>query len=475
MQNNQLIKNVIKNIRHDVVYPEGIMRSGGSKDFRVLGYANVDQLKLEKRRSLDRANLFKGNDQLKEFTSSQLRSNKLNSIESNKVDTVLTGFSLESKFNERLLTKQLETFSYADKLVGVDCKFPSETKPIETTQQTKAVQVGSFKDLKSVFSINSDLTQIDLRSFLNNSLAVSARADRPLSKDKSFVKPSNVSTHSFAEPKVEKLIDTVNPQNYLSVLGYRNSKILLNPNVTFQGVRRFLLYLKKVIQLRCEANNLTAQAPLELIVVLESVLLNSLSSQYLSSAVANPEGVLRSCDLKTTGLNFVQANISKSFSSNLLKGVSGSTDLLLYSLLRLQHEHSKSLRKTLKITLRTPKETISYLSSLNKNKQDGGKLCGVLMLNPTKSLLSTLADRIFNQVSNSTKSRRNTNFAVGFLCAKKGIPLISLCDVASPINFCTYPIFCDTRNIKSIYSVIDLITYGLNQLISDSCTKTAQP
>jgi len=308
------------------------------------------------------------------------------------------------------------------------------------------------KHLKELFSINEDKT-VTLLSSNKKNLPFSESENSgfqkqnflSLSSQKSVPEreKNNYGRKNSSEKSLNwillKRIQAVHPNNYLSVLGYRNNKVILNPNVTLQGIRKCLHYLKNVI----ETKSLHTTSPSELIIVLESSLLNSLSLQYKSSN--NKESVK-----------------PKKKVQNQIKGVCGSTDLLAYSLLRLQKAHLNKL----KITLKSAKETLSYLSSLNKNTNKE-KLCGVLMINPAKSLLGNLADSIFNQQS----KKMSTGNAIGSLCATKGIPLISLCDIVSPLQFCTYPIMCDTRNIKSIYTIFDLLTYGLNQIMSSEYNK----
>lgn len=196
----------------------------------------------------------------------------------------------------------------------------------------------------------------------------------------------------------------VHPHHYSEILGYRNQQVIVNPNVTFQGVRRVLHFLKGV--LHATRNQESA----ELIIVADSSMLLRNSQE---------------------------------------KGQLSSTALIAYSLARLQEFSG------IKISVKTTKETISSLATSTDNS-----IVSVMMISPAKSLLSTLADNLLKK-----DKKTSAGNAVGTLCAKKGIPLIGLCDISSPVNYYTYPIVCDTRNVKSIYFVFDLLTYGLNQML----------
>lgn len=267
---------------------------------------------------------------------------------------------------------------------------------------------------------------------------------KPIKKERNLELPQGSQSEAL-----NWVINKVHPHNYNNILGYRKKNdsgdLIVNPNITIQGIRRVLHFLKTLINIKKGSSGNTSRKsnlnsvhtassmsiktePFELIVVIESATKT------------------RSQQLAIGGESKVDSKPS-------------STDLLIYNILRLK------TFATLKITVKTAKETISYLAQpggVNQSKN----LCGVLMLNPAKSVLGTLADNLFNQ-TNKKNRKLSINKAIGVLCSKNGIPLISLCDISSALNFYTYPIICNTRNIDSIYYVFDLLTYGINQLIQN--------
>lgn len=336
-------------------------------------------------------------------------------------------------------------------------------------------------------------------------------------RDSTF-KSSDRFASSRSEGTVPLSLNLAHPQQYSNLLGYRTTNAVVNPYVTLQSIRRFLHYLKNVlsvdllktdnIALNRRLSNSPSQGPVssELIIVLESSLLSSLSKQYVASIktiakqsapFARPQpkvaSKVESNKASTTAgkdsdgrLNYQKLDVTNG--ANKQKNMtayskSGATDLLFYCLLRLLgpalalnesvvHPSGQLVKgeKTqcgnLKISLKTAKETISYLAQsrpdLATQKTDV-ELVGVLMISPAKSVLGTLASQIFTSNGSNHKKLSTAN-ALGLLCSKKGIPLISLCDITSPVNFSTYPIICDTSNINSLYVVFDLLTYGLNKL-----------
>lgn len=235
-------------------------------------------------------------------------------------------------------------------------------------------------------------------------------------------KPSDM---SLVKTSYNWVLNKVHPHHYSNILGYRYKNTIINPSITLHGVRRVLHFLKNVIQVKNAGAELNAHAHAEGHALLKS---------------EKPKGTL---DL----IVVIESSVLNVGSQD--KAQVSSASLVAYSLLRLQQFSG------LKILPKTTKETIRYLTT-----GETTNLCGVLMLNPAKSVLGSLADTLFNK-KNKKLSAGN---AIGTLCSKKGIPLISLCDISSPLTLCTYPIICDTRDIKSIYYVFDLLTYGLNQL-----------
>lgn len=426
MRNNNLIKNVIKNNN----YKKKILNLN-SKQHTTKSVKNVK-------------NKHYVNDQVINFKKDS-QNERLNYI--SKINNVLLNKNFldqgslivknqkktDTKLNEHILNDFLQ--NSVNNVVS--CKNKKDNKNIDLLKSEIDTSLSSsLKPVKELYSINDDKTIF----LLSNTNAVSDTGSM------NFVPSIENKTQKRSEFKglseenfnwvLFKRMQSIHPDNYLNVLGHRNNKVVLNPNVTLQGIRRCLHYLKNVVEVK---NNVKGSS--ELIIVLESSLLNSLSLQYKS--LNKKENLNKSLDKK----------------NSQTKGFCGSTDLLAYSLLRLQKTHLSKL----KITLKSAKETLSYLSEMNKNSNKH-KLCGVLMINPAKSLLGNLADNIFNQTSKKTK-KVSTGNAIGSLCATKGIPLISLCDVVSSLQFCTYPIICDTRNINNIYVVFDLLTYGLNQIM----------
>jgi len=251
----------------------------------------------------------------------------------------------------------------------------------------------------------------------------SPRQENPLKRKPQKGLKKEVIKQALSSEVTEKASDTwvrnkVHPHHYSNILGYRKKNVVVNPNVTLQGIRRVLHYLKTIIQVTSSKVNAFKETPAELIILVES----------------------------SVRTDAVKENTQAS-----------SAALIAYSLLRLQDFNK------LKITTKTAKETISYLASASSKSTIKKNICGILILNPAKSILGNLADTLFNQTNKKDKKISAGN-AIGALCAKKGIPLISLCDIASPINLYTYPIVCDTRDVKSIYLVLDLLTYGLNRL-----------
>lgn len=231
----------------------------------------------------------------------------------------------------------------------------------------------------------------------------------------------------------------INSHHYADIFGYRHNKAILNPNITFQGIRRVLHYLKNVVDdLSLPLRD--SQEKKELIIVLDSNASVPSSSGSIGSNSRSP---------KTGGDSANRASQRT------------STILFAYSILRLTKIGEQPALANLQITLKTTKDVISYLSAEEKGAT---RPCGVIMINPAKSALCTLADRIFGSARASNDRNRYATNSLGYLCAKKGIPLISLCDIASSVTYATYPILCDTRDIKSFYLVLDILSYGINQL-----------
>jgi hypothetical protein len=342
----------------------------------------------------------------------------------------------------------------------------------------------------SRFSVNPLSSQAEIQyQSLKQRQSLSALKQSPqLSVESS---KTGVLTQTSAQPKFGLLKtnngrDFVHPHNYASILGYRKKALVVNPSVSLHGIRRVLHYLKTVTHLSStQVNTGVSSLSAELIVVIDGSQRTSHSKPSLKQPKAElnskPEVMLKG---KTTRL------------SKSKKGVLSAASLLDYSLSAFSAGGLYKLPGLI-IVFKTHKETLSYLAqkpaSFNRrvttafeNPQTKVKLngainhstlpvCGVLMLNPAKSILSSFADSLSGNLNKKRKGTAMTSAgnAIGRLCSKKGIPLISLCDVASPINFCTYPIFCDTRNVKSIYYVLDLLVYGLNQLKAETSSRSS--
>jgi len=232
----------------------------------------------------------------------------------------------------------------------------------------------------------------------------------------------------------------VHPHNYDSLLGYRSGVPIVNNQKTLQGIRRVLNYLRKVSLAKKDSTN-----PMELLVILDNL-------PNLDTA----EGQNNYLSLLSLSI----ARIKPLPSLVILPKTTKEAISYLTSRASIPME-SLSLQKGVKKGDFHTRKNLS-LTSPGTNPEN---LCGVLMINPAKSKLSDLANLVFTKgkKGKGMSSAQSGLGAIGSLCAKKGIPLISLCDISSPLTYCTYPIICNTRNLSEVYFVLDLLSYGLNQ------------
>jgi len=267
----------------------------------------------------------------------------------------------------------------------------------------------------------------------------------------------------------------VHPHNYDSLIGYRKGVPIVNNQKTLQGVRRVLNYLTQVINAKSTSDGVSKTsyaataiqkdevAKMELLVILDNVPnLDTAEGQnnYLSlltltiarikalqNLVILPKTMKEAIRYLTSRPTIPMHHESLSPASNRIGGGETSS----------RKNYGDFSKKKLKLT------------RVGTNAEN---LCGVLMINPAKSKLSELANLVFAKDSSGAKkngkSAQSGLGAIGSLCAKKGIPLISLCDVSSPLTYCTYPIICNTRNLSEVYLVLDLLSYGLNHAASEA-------
>lgn len=349
------------------------------------------------------------------------KKNRTSILKSKKVSQILA-----NKTAYRHTLRGCRTFPGLD---SVNTSQVSSTKLMWDSKNKQSFEGHSLSSLSSVFTDGNGSSTM---------LAESKRLKKAFQKSTSasliekIIKPA-LKVEVAAEKANTWVLNKVHPHHYSNILGYRKKSVVVNPNITLQGVRRVLHYLKTIIKVTSFSESIDFNK-------VEGV--DSLSQRQVAELIV----VVESSMLSDTTNENAQASAAA---------------LISHSLLRLQ-EFSK-----LKVTVKTAKETISYLASSEVKTSLKGAfevtVCGVLILNPAKSVLGSLADTLFNQTNKKDKKMSAGN-AIGSLCAKKGIPLISLCDVSSPVSLCTYPIVCDTRNLKSVYLVLDLLTYGLNRL-----------
>jgi hypothetical protein len=243
----------------------------------------------------------------------------------------------------------------------------------------------------------------------------------------------------------------VHPHNYSSLLGYRKGVPVVNNQKTLQDIRRVLNYLKKVIHSKI-IDSVNPDSKMELLVILDNV-------PNLDTA----EG-------QNNYLNLISLTLAR------INSLSSGGGLVILPKTMKDAIRYLTSRATVPIISSKPQKLV--YSSLSKGSISSRKdprthdegynpenLCGVLMINPAKSKLSELANLVFAKNGKNMSSAQSSLGAIGRLCAKKGIPLISLCDLSSPLTYCTYPIICNTRNLSEVYLVLDLLSYGLNQIV----------
>jgi len=242
----------------------------------------------------------------------------------------------------------------------------------------------------------------------------------------------------------------VHPHHYDSLIGYRKGVPIVNNQKTLEDVRRVLNFLTKIIN--TPASSLTSsksgeEAKMELLVILDNLPnLDTAEGQnnYLSLLTIT---IARIRPLKNLVI------VPKTMKEAIRYLTSKATIPLFNSFPQPKFSPSETTYK---------KSGKLNLTRVGTNPEN---LCGVLMINPAKSKLAELANLVFskNKSGKGKQSSDSSLGAIGSLCAKKGIPLISLCDVSSPLTYCTYPITCNTRNLSEVYLVLDLLSYGLNQ------------
>ena len=316
---------------------------------------------------------------------------------------------------------------------------PLLDKPVRGS--TRGCEIGSLGELLTPLVENNKTERSKYVHPENYSSIIGYRKQRTLIGDQDPRSGSQSGVQSNVKSGVQSLQG--------SQKGFRESaEPVIDPNVTLQDIRRVLHYfnsLKKAgnawnrvvtkDQLDVDKTRKALTEELEIIVVMESRVIGSDNAR-------------------------------------LKKGVS-IIDLLKYNVNRLIDPQRGGDSALPKITIKTTKETISYLakqpvlsSTVERGEFNKGltlKPCAVLMINPARSTLGSLADTIFMPALGGSKKLSAGN-AIGALCGKKGIPLISLCDISSSNTYYTYPIHCDTRDIRNVYLVLDLLTYGLNRL-----------
>ncbi len=253
----------------------------------------------------------------------------------------------------------------------------------------------------------------------------------------------------------------VHPHNYDSLIGYRKGVPIVNNQKTLEGVRRVLNYLTKVINTPDLDLTKENKSKMELLVILDNV-------PNLDTA----EGQNNYLSLLTITIARIKPL------QNLVIVPKTMKEAIRYLTSRATIPMTSSNHDKVSLNMENRNQGQTSVDSLGHTRKklnltrvgtNPENLCGVLMINPAKSKLSDLANLVFSKNSSGkgVSSTQSSLGAIGSLCAKKGIPLISLCDVSSPLTYSTYPIICNTRNLSEVYLVLDLLSYGLNKAAND--------